>query len=384
MQAVTPCLEVTDAILDVGGATLQICMQCGTCTTVCPWTEVRDYSPRSLLRQLSLGMEGAEDEALWTCVTCNTCVVRCPRGVDLIDVVRSARAVMAETGVQPSSYGAPLASLRTDGNPWAGDRVQRAAWQMGLDVPAFVSGIDWLLFTCCTQAYDARNSRVARALVGLLREAGLSFGSLKEAESCCGDLPSKAGAMEVTEGLRETNTDLFTEKAVAHMIVASPHCMNTFRKDYDEAVRQIDTVHHTVLLNDLLCTGKLVPRRKVARRVTYHDPCYLGRHNGIYDEPRAILEAIPGLVLAEMGRCRDHALCCGGGGGGLWAEVPINERFAVLRVKEALATGAEVLAAACPLCIAMFEDAIKVLELEDRLQVKDVAELLFEAVSQEV
>jgi len=290
---------------------------------------------------------------------------------------------MADMDAQPPSYGAPLASLRTDGNPWAGDRDQRARWQEGLDIPSFGPETEWLLFTCCTQAYDARNTRVAKALVRLLRHVGLSFGSLKEAESCCGDLASKAGAAQVFEELRDANTAQLTHHAVDRMLVTSPHCLNSFRKDYVLPVTNINTEHHTVLLHRRLQQGALTLQREVPQRVTYHDPCYLGRHNGIYDEPRALLRAIPGLELVEMERNRRDALCCGGGGAGLWREVDVEDRFAVHRIKEAVATGAQVLAVACPICMAMFDDAIKVLDFEEKIQVKDVAELLAESLGEE-
>jgi Fe-S oxidoreductase len=165
-------------------------------------------------------------------------------------------------------------------------------------------------------------------------------------------------------------------------VVASPHCLNTFRKEYGREPGRPEVTHHTVLLARLLAEGRLAPRRDVGRTVVYHDPCYLGRHNGIYDEPRAVLAAIPGLELREMRRNRESALCCGGGGGGLWSEVPVAERFAALRVKEAREAGAEVLAVACPWCTTMFEDAVKVLDLSEEIVVRDVAELLAESVDE--
>lgn len=381
MTAVTPCFEVADTILAVGGESLNICMQCGTCTAVCPWSRVKKFSPRLLLRMVTLGVEGIEQEALWNCVTCNTCVSRCPRGVDPIDVIRSTRAVMEEMGALPPTYGAPLASLRSDGNPWMGERDDRSKWQADLAIPDFGAETEWLLFTCCTQAYDARNAKVAKALVSLLRTAGVSFGSLKNNESCCGDQASKAGSSDTYERLKSANTKLFEESGVQKTIVASPHCLNSFAKEYEGFSGADGTTHHTQVLAKLLADGALKPTNPVPRKVTYHDPCYLGRHNGIYDEPRAVLNAIPGLELVEMPLNRQEALCCGGGGAGLWSEVPVDERFAVLRIREALATGAEVLAVACPYCIAMFEDAVKVLELEDELVVSDVAELLAESVA---
>jgi Fe-S oxidoreductase len=383
MSAITPCLEVTDTILEVGGKTLSVCMQCGTCTGVCPWNLVKTFSPRSLIRMASLGLEGYEGDALWNCVTCNTCVLRCPRKVDIIDVMRATRSVMVEMGSFPTSYRGPLGSLGTDGNPWGEERSKRTKWQEGMDIPAFGESTEWLYFTCCSQAYDPHNRKVARALIGLLRQAGVSFGTLGEKESCCGDLANKAGGLNVFGRLVQSNTALFLENNVKKMIVASPHCLSSFTKDYEELSRSVDAVHHAVILSRLLDEGRIKPKREVKRKVTYHDPCYLGRHNGIYDPPRQVLGAIPGLELLEMPRNRKDALCCGGGGGGMWSEVPADERFAVLRIREAMDTGADVIATACPYCTFMFEDAIKVLDAEDKIQVLDIAELLAESASED-
>ena len=379
MTAVAPCIEVTDAILATGGETMSICMQCGTCTGVCPWNLVRKFSPRELIRFVTFGIEGIEGDALWNCVTCNTCVLRCPRGVDIIDVIRATRATMAEMGALPNSHRPPLGSLRTDGNPWMGERDERADWQKDLDVPEFQSGMDWLYFTCCTQAYDSRNTKVGKALIGLFKKVGLSFGSLKNQENCCGDMARKVGG-DVYYQLESANTTLFEKNGVHNIAVASPHCLNAFTKDYSELSGVNTVAHHTVLLAEWIREGRLTPSTSVPLKVTYHDPCYLGRHNGIYDEPRYVLTSIPGLELLEMPRSRETALCCGGGGGGMWSEVPMEERFAVLRVREAQETGAEVIATACPYCTNMFEDAIKVLDMEQEMAVLDVAELVARSV----
>jgi len=375
MPAVTPMLELTDLILEVGGQDIQLCMQCGTCTGVCPWPPLKVFSPRHVLRLAALGLEGYEQEDLWNCVTCNTCVIRCPRGVDLIDVMRATRAVMLEAGTFPETYRAPLASLRSDGNPWSGDRSERCAWAKGLDLPAFGPETEYLYFTCCTQAYDPRNRKVARALVGVLQQAGVSFGMLDETESCCGDQARKVGAEDVFLDLRGSNAALFQERGVRDVIVASPHCLQAFNRDYKEEVA-LSAVHYTQLLDRLVQEGKLRLERPVELVVTYHDPCYLGRHAGEYEAPRRLLRAIPGLDLREMPRNRENSLCCGGGGGGLWMDLPKEQRFAVHRVEEARATGATVIATACPYCTSMLEDAVKILDLEEEIQVLDVAELL--------
>lgn len=379
MPAVSPMLELTDVILEVGGRDLQLCMQCATCTGVCPWPGLSGFSPRQVIRLVSLGLEGYEQEDLWRCVTCNTCVQRCPRGIDVIDVMRAARAVMLEAGTSPETYRAPLGSLRSDGNPWSGRREERAAWTAGLELPRFGPDKQYLYFTCCTQAYDPRNRKVARALTTVLARAGVSYGLLPEAESCCGDQARKVGAEDVYAALKAANTALLREHEVRRVIVASPHCLRVIDQDYrDEA--PVEVVHYTQLLARLLVDGKLALRNALELPVTYHDPCYLGRHAGEYEAPRALLRAIPGLELREMPRNRATSLCCGGGGGGMWMDLPIEQRFAVERVKEAQATGAKVIATACPYCTSMLEDAIKILDLEDQLQVQDVAELVARAL----
>ncbi len=379
MSAVNPMLEIADVVAEYGGETLHICMQCGTCTGVCPWNLVISYSPRQILRQVSLGLEGSE-EAVWNCVTCNTCVMRCPRGIELIDVLRAVRAVQLEAGTSPESLRVPLGSMRTDGNPWGEKREERSNWTADLDVPAFTPVHDYCLFTCCTLAYDPRNQEVGRTLIRLLQRAGLSFGTLGTQESCCGDQARKVGADEVFQVLARANIELFRERGVQRALVASPHCLNALTKDYRDLDGGVTSEHYTEVFDRLISDGRLKPAKRLEHTVTYHDPCYLGRHNGIYDAPRRVLQSIPGLKLVEMPRCREESLCCGGGGGGAWAEYPLEQRFAVLRVREALDTGARVIATACPYCTLMLEDAVKVLGVEERIAVRDVAELLARSV----
>jgi Fe-S oxidoreductase len=382
MDAVTPFLEVTEAIKELGGEDLERCMQCATCSGVCPWNLVRYFSPRGMIRLAQFGLEGFESEDLWRCVTCNNCVIHCPRGLRIIDILRSMRMMMNETGSVPPSLKGPLGSASNRGNPWSGDPEERTAWAEGLGIPAFGEETAHLFFTCCTQAYDARNQKAARALVRVLQAAGVSFGVLTEGEQCCGDAVRKMGGEEVFGKLMENNMGLFEEKGARSILTASPHCYNAFAKDYAEFGGSYRVLHYTQILDEALEQGRLHPSRALERTVTYHDPCYLGRHNGIYEPPRRVLETLPGLDLVEMERNRENSLCCGGGGGGLWNEVPADERFAVLRVREALETGAQVLAAACPYCITMFEDAVKTLGKEDELRVADVAELVLESLEQ--
>ncbi len=380
MEILAPFPEVTEAIAQVAGQTLRICIQCGTCTGLCPWNFVKRFSPREMIRLAQLGLEGFESEALWNCVTCNTCVQKCPRGVEIINVVRSMRAIMNETGTIPASLKGPLGSLASRGNPWGGDRSERLKWAEGLEVPTHGPGADYLLFTCCTQAYDPRNQKAARALVGVLKACGVDFGLGWDRENCCGDACRKLGGEELFLRLARANVALFEEKGVRRLLVASPHCLNAFRKDYKEVDGHLEVVHHSVLLANLLRQGKLELKKALHLKVTYHDPCYLGRHNGIYEPPRELIRAIPGVELVEMKRNRDESLCCGGGGGGIWMEVPSGERFSELRVAQAEETGAEVIVAACPYCVSMFEDAIKTTGRSETMRVMELSELLLEAI----
>jgi len=380
MVAVTPFLEVTDAIKELGGQDLEKCMQCGTCTGVCPWNLVKYFSPRGMIRLAQFGLEGFESEDLWNCVTCNTCVINCPRGLEIIDIIRSMRMMMNETGSIPGSLKVPLGSVASRGNPWSGESEDRTKWAEGLGVKEFEPGVEYLYFTCCTQAYDPRNQKVGQALVKVLQSAEVDFGLLGVKENCCGDAIRKMGGEEVFGKLAETNLGLFDEKGVERIITASPHCLNTFTKEYSELGGSYEVWHYTQFMHDLIKKGKLKPTRQVEKKVTYHDPCYLGRHNNVYEEPREVLKAIPGLELIEMERNREESLCCGGGGGGLWNEVPAEERFSVLRVEEAAETGAEIIAAACPYCISMFEDALKTIGKEEEMRVMDISELVLESL----
>jgi Fe-S oxidoreductase len=287
---------------------------------------------------------------------------------------------MAEMGSLPASLKVPLGSLTSRGNPWGGEREDRARWAEGLDVQTFEEGVESLYFPCCTPAYDPRNQRVARATATLLKDAGEDFGILGVEENCCGDAVRKMGDEALFERLAKANIEVMQSRGVHQIVASSPHCYNAFTKDYPPYGGTFQIVHISQLLERLLEEGKLEPRHEVNLRVTYHDPCYLGRHNGIYDPPRRVLAAIPGLELVEMPRNQENSLCCGGGGGGIWMEVPAEERFSVLRVEEAASTGAQVIAAACPYCISMFEDAIKTTGKSDEIQVKEISELLLEAV----
>jgi Fe-S oxidoreductase len=364
------------------GETFMSCLQCGTCTSVCPWNQVLSYNPRRILRQLALetGSEETVDRAVWSCVTCNACGLNCPRGIEIIDVIQSVRGLNVTGGRLPASLEAPLDSLRADGNPWNGVREQRLQWAVDLDLPVFAPEHEYCLFTCCTTAYDPGSRNAGRALLQLLAYAGINCGTLGARESCCGDPAHQVGAGELSSGMVLNNTELFLQAGVQKLLTTSPHCLNAFKNNYTGLRGVVASEHYTELLDRLIQAGRLRPLLEVAATVTYHDPCYLGRHNGIYEAPRRVLQSIPGLMLVEMANNRENSVCCGGGGGGAWSDTPPSQRLGVLRVQEALGSGAEVIATACPYCTRMLNDAIEALGVADRIAVRDLAELLWQSI----
>jgi len=374
-------VDTADVLAEVG-QTFMSCLQCGTCTSICPWSPVLSFSPRRILRQLALdsGTEQSIDQAVWNCVTCNACGVNCPRGIEIIDVMKAVRELNVTSGRIPGPLEAPLASLKSEGNPWGAAREKRMEWSRNLNIPDFKPGHDYCLFTCCTTAYDPDNREAGRALFQLLERAGVSFGTLGAAESCCGDPAHNIGAGDIFSQLALKNSDLFLRNGVKKILTTSPHCLNAFKHNYVELKGSVGSEHYTELLQRLVAAGRLKPTLEVACTATYHDPCYLGRHNGIYEAPRRLLQSIPGLTLIEMASNRENSLCCGGGGGGAWSDVRPQHRLGVLRVEEALSTGAEVIATACPYCIRMLSEAVRELGVEDQIAVRDLAELLVQSV----
>jgi len=368
------------------GETFQSCMQCGACTGVCPWGEVTSYSPRKILRDISLDRSSsvAVDEASWTCATCNSCAAHCPRGIGLLELIKSVRRQVVAAGLLPKSFKAVVQSLKKDGNPWQGKKENRLDWTNGAKPPTYTPEHEYCLFTCCTTTYDTSAGKSSQkagiALLRLLEHAGVSYGTLGTEESCCSDLADKLGAAEVVAGLTGKNTEMFLEAGVSKILTLSPHCLHSFKNNY-ESLKKIAKVHSTELLDELIQQGSLKPVNSLGLQVTYHDPCYLGRHSSIYDAPRRILEALPGVTLKEMQNNRERSFCCGGGGGGPWKGRIGKESLGEMRIKEAMGTGAEVIATACPYCLRLLNEAIAKLGAGHRIKGQDIAELLLQSVN---
>jgi Fe-S oxidoreductase len=383
MKAVTPDKEIITVIKESGGDAFKLCYQCGLCDTVCPWNLVRPFSMRKLVRQATFGLTEIEAEDMWLCTTCGKCPQQCPRDVKQIDSNVSLRRIATEYGVFPAS-AKPVtgisASLSAEGNPLNEERNERAKWAEGHSVKTFTEGMDFLYFPGCYLCYDPRLMKVARATSDVLNLAGTDFGILGFKESCCGESIRKTGDEELFKRLARENIKTFIENGVKKILVSSPHCYHTFKNEYSEFMVNFEVVHISQYLFYLIHEGKLGITKEYRKKVAYHDPCYLGRHNGIYDEPREALKKVTGLELIEMADSLEQSLCCGGGGGRIWMETPKGERFADLRVKQAVEAGAAVLATSCPYCITNFEDSRLTLEVSDVIEIKDITEIIREVI----
>ena len=383
METVTPYKEIIDVIKESGGDAFKRCFQCGLCDTVCPWNRVTTFSMRRLVREATFGLTEIESEDIWRCTTCGRCPQRCPRDVQQIKSGVALRRIATEYGVYP----APVKPVRTanaglvgQGNPFGEDREKRAAWAEGLSVNEFTEGMEILYFPGCYLCYDPRLKKVAKATAHILNAAGVDFGILGAQENCCGESIRKTGDEELFKRLAKENIKTFIENGVKKILVSSPHCYHTFKNEYPEFRVNFEVVHMSQYVWELVNQGRLHLKKDFPKKVTYHDPCYLGRHNGIYDEPRGILSKIPGLEFHEMAESRADSLCCGGGGGRVWMETQKGERFSDLRIDQALGVGAEVLATSCPYCITMLEDSRVTMDAADKIQVKDITEIIQEVM----
>ena len=260
---------------------------------------------------------------------------------------------------------------------------KRTEWSTGLDIKelSVVGKTDILYFVGCLASYDERNQEIAKSLAEVFREIDVDFATLGNEEWCCGDHILRLGEKGLFEMLAEHNVSLFEECSFDRIVTISPHCYHTFRNDKPYENIKTTVQHYTQVIAKAIEDGRLKPKKAISRKVTYHDPCFLGKRSNIYDEPRKILNSIPGLELVEMRRTRENSFCCGGGAGRVWTEEATPEnRPSVDRAKEALELGVEVIATACPFCVTTLEDAVKVLDVEDKIAVKDISELVKEAV----
>jgi Fe-S oxidoreductase len=379
------------------------CRNCAYCEAVCPLFEstrgLLVQSPHGILETLYYAIiwnelkrenKQALRDILYACSTCFSCVLQCKisaGGVPLLDGIEAGRKLLVELmlGPMPEQINI-LESIRLNGNPYSKPASTRLNWLKELAqleplnykiLPKERSEI--LFFAGCAASYDLNLKNIVHSIVKLLEVSATDYGVLS-GEWCCGCSARRMGEEGLFEEVSRKNMEAFIESGIKEIITVSPHCYNTFRNEYSGEIREITIKHYTEFFADLVKRGNLTPKLKVDKIVTYHDPCYLGKRNGVYDAPRRLISSIPGIKLVEMKRNRDNSLCCGGGGGRMWIDVEEINRLSETRVKEALEVGAEVIATACPWCHSQLEDAVKTTGSEGKVEVKDVAELLGESV----
>ncbi len=354
------------------------CTECGRCQTVCPaWATGKPLSPKLVmlgLRDAAAGdrdaplVGGAVDfDALWACTTCGACVQECPVDIEQVDAILDIRRheVMAASSF-PRELTKAFAGMERQGNPWGAPARKRLDWTAGLDFPVPVVGrdvetlaeVDYLFWVGCAGAYDERAGRTTRAVAELMHAAGVTFAVLGEAEQCTGDSARRAGNELLFTQMATANVETLGAARATRIVVTCAHCFNTIAREYPAFGGSYEVVHHTELLNTLVADGRLVPLPSSDERtVTYHDPCYLGRHNQVYAPPRELLAAA-GVTVTEMPRNGEDAFCCGGGGARAFMEESIGTRIGTARAAEAMATGAAAIATACPFCTTMLRDGV--------------------------
>jgi Fe-S oxidoreductase/nitrate reductase gamma subunit len=382
------------------------CTRCGRCQDVCPaFLAGQPLSPRQVVLDLDsfmlqrgkaplLGAQGKQfpteeelelpggviaEESLWACTTCMACMERCPVLIDHIGTIVELRRYLSLcSGQMPASVRAALDKTQRAGNPY-GTRGGRMNWAEGLGVPLIgaIEDAEVLLWVGCAGAYDPRNGKVLRAVATLLKQAGVRFGVLGDEEQCCGDWARRAGEEYLFQTLAQANIATLKQYKFQAIVTACPHGFNTLRNEYRQFGGEFTVYHHSVYIARLLAEGRLRPTKPWSKgTVAYHDPCYLGRYNGILAEPRQALRTVPGLQIVEPAHHGRQGLCCGGGGGKMWMEEEADKRVNQVRLKEIVATGAEAIGVACPYCLSMLDDAVKVKGLEEKLAVLDVAEIV--------
>ncbi|RMI28154.1 MAG: (Fe-S)-binding protein [Calditrichaeota bacterium] len=380
--------EVMDKITALeGGESLGWCYQCAQCVGVCPVDIVGgDYGPRKIYRNVQAGIDLFNDADLWKCTTCMNCLRVCPKNVDMIQIMPAVREVAVLDGNVPAELQEVFENTFEYGNPLGESPRKRADWAKGAGVPVPLmktkKQADILWFVECYPSYHPRGIDASRALAKVLNALGIDFGILGPEEKCSCDSQRLAGEKGLFEEFAEENIRTLKRYKFNRILVTDPHALNAFKKEYPKYGGEFDVVHYTTFLAPLM--DQLEFKKTLSYRVTFHDPCYLGRHHGEFEAPRKMLTSIPGIELIEMGRCKQNSYCCGGGGGGMWLDGfmadHVAERLSERRVREAVETGAEVLAVCCPYEVSRFEDAVKSTGNEGKLIVRDIIELVVEAM----
>jgi Fe-S oxidoreductase/nitrate reductase gamma subunit len=379
------------------------CTTCGRCTSVCPATTAeKTLDPRAVVlslsslvtRQLSSrtaaavppsAFDSISDSSIWDCTTCGACVFECPVNIEVYDKIVDLRRQLVDIGRVSGSARRALDGLRERRNPWAYAPGKRAEWSEGLKLPQASPGEspEWIYWIGCAGSFEASAQSISRSMVNLLKHANVSFVTLGCEERCTGDPARRLGDEALFQNFKASNLETLRKHGAKKIVTHCPHCLNSLKNEYvEKGVQEFTVLHHSQLLASLVTEGKIVfsAANDEVNDITFHDPCYLGRHNGEFQAPRDIVKAIPGSRLHEMERTHEKSFCCGGGGGQMWLESSGQQRVENLRFSEAVETGASVVATACPFCKVMLESAAATAGKQDIVAIRDIAELLNEGI----
>jgi Fe-S oxidoreductase len=401
------------------------CTECGRCQDQCPaWNTGKPLSPKLVIMDLRDNLFGRassllatsggngsggngsgggdaadggaptrlvpdviEPDVLWSCTTCGACVEQCPVDIEHVDTIVDMRRyeVLMESSF-PTEAGTMLRNIENQGDPWGLGSARRLDWTEGLPFEVQVvdatipEDVEYLFWVGCAGALDERARKVTQSIARLLHTAGVRFAVLGQRESCTGDPARRLGNEYLYQTQGQQNVETLDGVGARKVIASCPHCFNTISNEYPSLGGNYEVLHHSQLLAQLVAEGRITPGQRFESTVTYHDPCYLGRHNSIYDQPRSVLSAVPGVQQVEMHRCRQRGFCCGAGGARMWLEENIGKRVNLERTDEALGTGADVVGTACPYCMIMLDDAVKQRQADgvadESKQVLDVAQIL--------
>jgi Fe-S oxidoreductase/nitrate reductase gamma subunit len=383
------------------------CTECGRCSDVCPATFTgKLLNPRLVIHDIKInllengprisqkketqlpliggGREGSvADEVLWACTTCSACMEVCPVFIEHVPRIVDMRRNLVEMKAKfPDELLAFFENMEQRSNPWGIVPAERTKWAAGIDVKPFEAGkTEYLFYVGCFGAFDARSRRVTLSIAKILNASGISWGILGKDELCCGDSLRRLGDEFVFERITKENIKIFKEKNINKIITQCPHCFNTLKNDYRQYGIELEVIHHTELLADMSKAGKLkLHGAEDLGNVVFHDSCYLGRYNEIYEAPRSVVASVTGRAPTEMERRRNKSFCCGAGGGRMWMEESTGKRINVARVEEALNKDPRTICVCCPYCMTMFEDGLKDKKADDRVQVLDLAEIVAQAL----
>lgn len=380
------------------------CVECGRCTSVCPANSTgKALDPRLMIHHLKTATKDAianpepekqkpligeivSKEELWDCTTCGACMEACPLHIEHIPAIIDMRRYLTMTeGDMPAELQSSLENLETQSNPWGISNNTRGDWAKGLSVTTMAenSDVEYLFWVGCAGSFDERYKKVSKSIAKIMNQANVKFSILGSEEQCNGDTARRAGNEYLADMQIKENIETFKRYQVKKVVTGCPHCFNTIKNEYPDFGMNLEVIHHSELISNLIKDGKVKATEEVAAtaKTTYHDSCYLGRHNGVYASPRETLESLPNTELTEMPRNKENGFCCGAGGARMWMEETSGSRINVNRAEEAIKTGSKTIATACPFCMTMMTDGVTSCGKETEVEVKDIAEIVADRIS---